>query len=504
MSDTETLIEVGVDLHRTREETWGALLRCNEPKAPRVMRRGGQLVRINRETNLIQPYTQASLLDRMSECAGFCKPKKTDDERPSMIRAPKDIPPLILASDDIREAPQVDGVAKMPFLGRDMKLHTEPGYHSAERIWLTPDIDVPPVPANPSPEDVAVAVELLMDDWLGDFSFADEASRANALALALLPFVRPAIAEATPLHIVNAASPGAGKSTLTKAALLPGVGHFSLVALERWSSEMKREVTSWLLEGKPVICFDNQRGGSRVDSALLSALVTEPSYSGRIMGQTATPDSTIRCVWVMTGNNLSFSDELARRGVLIQLDEPTKGEDEYRHNPLVDWTEQKRAAIAYALLTLVQHWAAGVPEYEHGIASEDRTAERHGPARMKKTFEQWATVVGGILRAAGVDGFLENERKMKERDSESRDVESFLQAISEATDGATFLITDLVGLGKGDLQSSLPPELSGEKEDLHKLLQVWLRSNKDRWWGSYRLVATNERSPIKWRVERRG
>jgi len=54
----------------------------------------------------------------------------------------------------------------------------------------------------------------LLDSLLGDFPFADQASRANALALLLLPFVRPLIDGPTPLHLIEAAKPGTGKGLL--------------------------------------------------------------------------------------------------------------------------------------------------------------------------------------------------------------------------------------------------------------------------------------------------
>ena len=46
------------------------------------------------------------------------------------------------------------------------------------------------VPDEPTDADVASAVKLLLDDWLGDFPFHEQADRANALALVLTPFVR--------------------------------------------------------------------------------------------------------------------------------------------------------------------------------------------------------------------------------------------------------------------------------------------------------------------------
>ena len=44
---------------------------------------------------------------------------------------------------------------------------------------------LPPVSAVPSDEDVAQAVKLLTEEWLGDFPFASPADKANAIAVPL-------------------------------------------------------------------------------------------------------------------------------------------------------------------------------------------------------------------------------------------------------------------------------------------------------------------------------
>jgi hypothetical protein len=490
-------VVVRTNVIRTVEDTWAKVIEGNDPKFPRVMQFDGRLVRMNRETGLLQPFDQSTFLYRMAECATF-----VGEQSGKSQKAPKDIPSLILTRDEHPEAPYVESIAKMPFLGRDLKLHTEPGYHPEERIWLAPDIDVPKVKPEPKPEDVIEAVELLMDDWLADFAWADEASKANALALALLPFVRPAIRKATPLHICNAPEPGCGKSLLAETALMPGCGEVSMVALERWSSEQKREVTSWLIEGKPVIWFDNQANGFTVDSGLLSALLTGPKWSGRIMGKSATPNMPIRCLWLMTGNNLTFTDELARRGVLIQFDPGNRRPSErgdYPHPDLSTWTMENRAGIAYALLTLVQHWASEKRRWEED--DNPQWEPIHTSGAMKGTFEEWASVIGGILKAAGVKGFLENEVQMKQLTSTLTEVEPFLIGIKELANGEPQLLSDIAKMCREKLQDSLPQELSGERADLPKLLQTWLRDNKDGWHGKHRIVKQGTRSPLRWKVE---
>ena len=81
------------------------------------------------------------------------------------------------------------------------ELITEPGYHPAARLLYDPPkgFVLPPVPAQPTQSDIAIARSLLLDDLLGDFPFIGEAERAHALALLLVGFVRAMIEHVLPL-----------------------------------------------------------------------------------------------------------------------------------------------------------------------------------------------------------------------------------------------------------------------------------------------------------------
>ncbi len=85
----------------------------------------------------------------------------------------------------------------LPVLTRDGALQTEPGYSEGSPIYYAPPqgFQLPEVPRSPAPKDLARAKALIFEDLLGDFPFADQASRAHALALVLL---LPAGAIATP------------------------------------------------------------------------------------------------------------------------------------------------------------------------------------------------------------------------------------------------------------------------------------------------------------------
>jgi hypothetical protein len=55
---------------------------------------------------------------------------------------------------------------------------------------------------------------MLLLELFGDFPFATDADRTNALGALLLPFVRELVDDPTPLHLIEAPSPGIGKGLL--------------------------------------------------------------------------------------------------------------------------------------------------------------------------------------------------------------------------------------------------------------------------------------------------
>ena len=76
--------------------------------------------------------------------------------------------------------------------------------------------------------------------------------------------------------------------------------------------------------------------------------------------------SPIRCLWIATGNNPEFSNEIARRLVRIRLDpnvERPAQRSGFRHPDLMAWVRANRARLVAACLTLCQAWiAAGRPQ----------------------------------------------------------------------------------------------------------------------------------------------
>ena len=302
--------------------------------------------------------------------------------------------------------PPIESIVHTPVFDTDGTLIATPGYHRQARLWLQPTRDLqsfPSVPREPSPTELAEAKSLLLDDLLIDFPFTGDPERAHALAAILLPFVRRLIPGPTPLHLIEAPTPGTGKSLLADVVNLIATGHRAEpITIGRGDEEIEKKVVATLMRGRPVVLIDNINYALSSGS-LASALTAYPCFTGRRLGASEIVELPNYAVWLATANNPRITMEIARRCARIRIDAPTERPWErtrFKHTPLQGWITRNRAALVHACLTLVRTWqAAGAPR------------RRSTPLG---SFEEWSGVLGGILDAIGIPGFLGNMKELYE------------------------------------------------------------------------------------------
>ena len=264
--------------------------------------------------------------------------------------------------------------------------------------------------------EVAAARNLLCEDLLGDFPFVGPAEMAHVIALLLLGFLRGMIDGPTPLHLIEKPSPGSGATLMVDAVatILTGSGA-SVMTEGRDDDEWRKRVTAKLRQIPAIVLIDNLR--AKLDSSAVAAALTAPFWEDRILGASEMARLPIRCLWIATGNNPEFSNEMARRLLRIRLDpheERPWQRTGFRHPDLMTWVRANRPRLVAACLTLCQAWiAAGKPRGARTIGS----------------FENWAHVVGGVLEVASIPGFLGNlDEMMEASDSEGAGWSAFIAA----------------------------------------------------------------------------
>jgi putative DNA primase/helicase len=394
---------------------------------------------------------------------------------------PEYVATSIIAKPEWPGMPPIRGIVEAPVFAADGTLSTEPGYQPNTRLWFQPKPGFVTVPVSdqPSPAEVAAARRVLLDELLVDFPFHDAASRAHIVALLLLPFVRELINGPTPQHLVDAPTPGTGKGLLSDIAALIATGREAgKTPAPKTDEEWRKRITSQLMHGSNLIITDNL--AEKLDSASLAAALTTTEWEDRKLGVNMLIQVPNRATWVATGNNVTLSNELARRTAWIRLtpnvEEPWK-RTEFKHPDLKPWVREHRGRLVHALLTLARAWlAAGRP--------------RSGGVRLG-SFEDWCDVVGGIVTAAGIPGFLANHGELYDAaDTEMAPWRALVEVWADKLTSGFVRVDELMILINqyGLLAEELGDERLSERARKTKL-GILLRKYRDRVIAGYRIQA---------------
>ncbi len=399
--DTPSIDASVQDLRVITPQAWSAICQANLAR-PSLFRHGGVPVRVERDDEgrpILRELTLDHIRHTLARVAEFYTEKV---ERRQRVRKVV-LPPVHVCKDVLATPnaplPVVTRVTECPVFSADGELQTTPGYDAGSRTYLAipADLVIPPVPSAPSSEDVRRARTLIVDEMLGDFPFVSHSDRANIIAGGLEPFVRGMIAGPLPLHGIEAPVPGSGKGLLTEAILRPSCGrNVGAIAQAESEEEWRKRLTSVLLRGFPAVQIDNVN--RPLESGSLSMVLTIPTWTDRILGQTRTVSIPVRCSWFVTANNPTFSTEMARRTVRTRIDprcDRPQDRGGWRHPELLAWIDDRRGELIWAFCVLVRTYVtAGRPKFS---------------GKALGSYERWSHVIGGILEHVGIPGFLDNQ-----------------------------------------------------------------------------------------------
>ena len=343
----------------------------------------------------IETHCDTSVYGILARCANW---HKVTEE--AVLAAPpsRDTSRDMLVNPDFA-LPPIESVVRTPMFGRDGALIATAGYHREDAVWLfaDPSLNIGDVPSFPAAEEIAHARSLLLDELLVDFPFVRDSDRAHAVAAILLPFMRRMIDGFAPIHLIEAPTQGSGKGLL---ATLIGIVTTGMApegrTLPEAEDDVRKMITAELINGRPIILIDNLNERKKLDSSALASVITQSTWTDRILGISRMLDLNNHALWVMTGNNPQLSDEMSRRCVRIRIDPRIDMpwlRAGFKHPLLTEWAKENRSALVHAALTLIQAWiAAGRPPHDRRLGS----------------FERWSEVIGGVLQVAGITGFLGN------------------------------------------------------------------------------------------------
>ncbi len=438
---------------------------------------------------IIETVTREGLQNHAANAANWTS--STIREGIKNISPPRDLCANFGASSqNWKGLPPLDGIVTAPFFEASGKLCAAPGYHRKSRNYLHLPRGFELPDTTPTPANLAAAKNLIFNTLLTDVAFADQSSRANAVALMIERFVRRMIANTqgkmddTPLYLWDAPTQKSGKTvgaTICVSAF--GDPYFMTEKGETDDAEWRKAIVSLLAQGVSNILIDNVTGG--LSSPTFAAALTTPALTERILGSMRNVTVSTRITWVATSNNAQLSTDAASRAVMVRLDtnlEKPEARD-FKLDP-IEYIKANRAAVQGAIITLVNHWQAeGSPEF----------TERLHATR----FKTWARIMGGILGANEIEGFLLNaETVQSQLDPDTEAWTAFIAAWAKDFPTGSITAARLVPLA---VECELLPNT---KEDLGQRMGKMLQAKKDRVFGGFKISKSPEQSRVvNWYLE---
>ena len=484
------------DVSDLTREVWQIILMNKDNPAIYFQEASTSLVHLYTEKSgalVIVPATPASVTFLLSDIIEFYRERPESravdaDLIEHSAKPPQDLVQMILGNPPI-EVPRLRGITNTPYFTKSGRLVEKSGYDGESGLYLQPIADVPPIPKDPTKTDIFRALRIIYT-IMRDFPFEGKADRANLLAAMLLLPAREMISGPTPIHLIEAATPGTGKSLIVQALITPMLGvHPTMRAEPKDDAEFAKVIASAMLSGERMFVIDNINNA--LMSGTLSNAVVSNVFSTRALGYNKDIKGEIKWVWVMTGNNVKASMEVARRIIRTRMvapaERPWEREQTCFHTPkLMQHVDRNSDLICWAALTLVQSWV---------------TAGMKGGGANLGSFERWAEVMSGILDHVGVKGFLSNvNESFDDIADETASWSDFVKAWwSQYTNTLhpTRDLYDLLALNGIDL------ELNGDNDGARTMsLGKKLGLQKDKVFDEYRITKGKGRNRRLWQLEK--
>lgn len=355
------------ELSRVLDEAEDALIKAGED----IFVRGAELVRFARvdsvdrrdeirrsaDALVLVPVTYHWLRERMGRAADFLSrpqgaPKKGEPTKFRRSDPTTELAKHLLARQGEWKFRPIRAVLQTPTLTAKGELLQEPGYDAASHIYLdVPHGAFPRIDDKPMKQQAVEALELLKRP-IRAFPFVTGA-RSVALSAMLTGLIRPSL-EAAPMHAFDAPAAGTGKSLLVDTVSIITTGKKApAMAFGSSNEETEKRLASAMMAGDPLIMIDNVTRA--VEGELLCSMLTQSSVTARVLGKSSMIVLPSTCLVTVTGNNLTFTNDVSRRVVTCRMDAQVERPDQrsFDFRP-TDEAMKDRAALVVAALTVLR------------------------------------------------------------------------------------------------------------------------------------------------------
>jgi hypothetical protein len=168
---------------------------------------------------------------------------------------------------------------------------------------------------------------------------------------------------AAPLFAFDAPKMASGKTLLATVAsyIATGRGPYLMSQAMDPTDERKRLLAA-LLECPAAVVIDNIELPLRSDA--LSIVLTEPTFTDRLLGASKMATVETNCCFFVTGNNLTIAGDLSSRALVCRIDpEIERPEEREFAVDLHSWVPAHRGELVAAALTIIRaYMVAGAPK----------------------------------------------------------------------------------------------------------------------------------------------
>ncbi len=283
--------------------------------------------------------------------------------------------------------PVLVGYVRSPVFDASWRLVARFGYHAESGLFY----DGPPIVPREGSE--------ALDRALTGFRWKADADRVNFVGALLTALTMPSWGRGHPFLAINGNKAGVGKTTLarTLAAIAEG-SEPSAISFIANEDEMEKQLATRIDAGDRIVIVDNAKTSAPISSAVLERSITAPRLVFRRLGSNSEIARAQNDVlFVLTMNMTQLGPDLRRRALPLNLEVTGNVRHAgYTVDDPVGAVLAARADILGELAGMVVRWVeAGMP------VPED--------AATHSTSAAWARQVDGILRHAGMLGFLSNQ-----------------------------------------------------------------------------------------------
>ena len=428
----QTRIELVAGKSKTATDELLTVLR----NSPDIYDFGAEIVQVGDQGNLV-PLTEGSLKYVVGGLVQFWTKRNSDGRQVEALRDPPgSICRTVIDLKELRRLKSLVGVVTAPTIKLGGELLLQPGYDQDTKLLYAPIEEPPFVPIRPTQDQAREALRIVWQPFV-EFPFCSGLDRAVHLSALLTAAIR-SILPAAPGFAYDAPVQGSGKTLLARCLGVlaqgtdPGVWpHTS----GRDDEEIRKRVFSVLRSGAKVLIWDNVVGA--FDSAAMASLMTSPSFTDRILGQSASSTVPNKILLALTGNNILLKGEMPRRILISRIDPATDKPfaREFDLDPYSYCKSHRHSLIASAL-TLIR------AQLTHGFESK--------VSGKLASFEDWdalirRTVVYCNELSSGEFGdVMDAVRANQSSDPEQEALSDLLRLIEDLVGDRPFTVTELL------------------------------------------------------------